>query len=114
LQNYVAQKVGVSLAHIAGIVSFYNYFATEPRGKYHIAVCMGTACFVRGSADVLAEFERVTGVKAGKVAADGHYSIDVVRCIGACGLAPVLTVNGKVYGKVTTNQVKQILDECKG
>ncbi|MCL2520276.1 MAG: NAD(P)H-dependent oxidoreductase subunit E [Spirochaetaceae bacterium] len=109
VQQHVADRVGVSLAHISGIVSFYNYFTVTPKGKYKIAVCMGTACFVRGSGEVLAQFEEQTGIKAGKVSDDGKFSIDAVRCIGACGLAPVLTINEKVYGSVKPEQVKDIL-----
>ena len=113
VQVHVAKKLGVSLAHISGIISFYNYFTVTPKGKYKIAICMGTACFVRGAGNLLAEFEKQVGVKAGGVTEDGKFSIDAVRCIGVCGLAPVLTINEKVIGPLKPEQVAEVLANYK-
>jgi len=113
VQVHISKKINVPHSQISGIISFYNFFTTKPKGKNKIAICMGTACFVKGAADILEEFERQLSIKAGEVTNDGEFSIDVVRCIGACGLAPVLTVNDKVYGKLTKNDVKDILSNYK-
>ena len=113
VQVYISEKINVPHSQISGIISFYNFFTTKPKGKNKIAICLGTACFVKGAADILEEFERQLSIKAGEVTNDGEFSIDVVRCIGACGLAPVLTVNDKVYGKLTKNDVEDILSNYK-
>ena len=114
VQAFVAKKLFLSEAAVSGVVSFYNYFTTEPKGKYCINVCLGTACYVKGSEKVLSEIERVLGVKADTVpTADGLFSISALRCVGACGLAPVMVVNGKVYGKVTPAKAVQIVNEYK-
>ena len=110
VQLHIADKFAVHHAEISGVISFYNYFTTEPKGKYQINVCMGTACYVRGADKVLAEFERVLGIKSGQVTEDQNFSIESLRCVGACGLAPVVTINGKVYGKVTAQQVREIVE----
>ena len=114
VQEHVAEKLYLTEAQVSGVVSFYNYFTTEPKGKYRIDVCLGTACYVKGSERVLQELERVIGVKADTVpSADGLFSISARRCVGACGLAPVMVVNGKVYGKVTPAKAVQIVNEYK-
>ena len=96
------------------MVSFYNYFTTEPKGKYVIDICLGTACYVKGSEKVLEELERVLGIKADtQPTADGLFSLSALRCVGACGLAPVMMVNGKVYGKVTPAKAVAIINEYK-
>ena len=95
-------------------MSFYNYFTTEPKGKYRIDVCLGTACYVKGSERVLQEIERVLGVKADTVPTeDGLFSISALRCVGACGLAHVMVVNGKVYGKMTPAKAVAVINEYK-
>jgi len=109
VQLFVAQKLDVPASKVFGVVSFYSYFTTEPRGEYVINVCMGTACFVRGSGNVLAKFENELGIKNGETTADGKFTIGSLRCVGACGLAPVVMVNDKVYGNVTAEDVKGIL-----
>ena len=109
VQLFVAQKLDVPASKVFGVVSFYSYFTTEPRGEYVINVCMGTACFVRGSGNVLAEFEKELNIKNGETTADGKFTIGSLRCVGACGLAPVVMVNDKVYGNVTVEDVKGIL-----
>jgi NADH-quinone oxidoreductase subunit E len=110
VQQHVAEKLYLQEAQVSGVVSFYNYFTTEPKGKYCIDICLGTACYVKGSEKVLSEIERVLGVKADThPTEDGLFSISGLRCVGACGLAPVMMVNGKVYGKVTPAQAVEIV-----
>jgi NADH-quinone oxidoreductase E subunit len=111
VQLFVGEKLDVPASKIYGVVTFYSYFTTVPRGKYVINVCMGTACFVRGSADVLSEFEKQLGIKSSETTSDGKFTIETLRCVGACGLAPVVTINDKVYGSVTPSEVKQIIFE---
>ena len=114
VQIHVAKKLFLTEAQVSGVVSFYNYFTTEPKGKYCIDVCMGTACYVKGSEKVLSEIERVLGIKADtNPTPDGLFSISALRCVGACGLAPVMIVNGKVYGKVTPAKAVEIVNEYK-
>lgn len=110
LQLHIADRFAVSHAEVSGVISFYNYFTTTPKGKYRINVCLGTACYVNGAEKVLQEFERVLGIKAGQVTADGKFSIESLRCVGACGLAPVITINDKVYGKVQPGKAHDILE----
>ncbi|MBQ9803280.1 MAG: NAD(P)H-dependent oxidoreductase subunit E [Lentisphaeria bacterium] len=114
VQIHVAEKLYLTEAQVSGVVSFYNYFTTEPKGKYCIDICMGTDCYVKGSEKVLSEVERVLGVKADtNPTEDGLFSISALRCVGACGLAPVMMVNGKVYGKVTPAKAVEIIKEYK-
>ena len=114
VQIHVAKKLFLTEAQVSGVVSFYNYFSTEPKGKYCVDVCMGTACYVKGAEKVLSELERVLGVKADThPTEDGLFSISALRCVGACGLAPVMMVNGKVYGKVTPAKAVEIVNEYK-
>ena len=110
VQIHVAQKLFLSEAQVSGVVSFYNYFTTKPKGKYNVNVCLGTACYVKGAEKVLAELERILGVKADtNPTADGLFSISALRCVGACGLAPVMVVNGKVYGKMTPAKAAEVI-----
>ena len=111
VQLHISKKLDVSPAKVYGVVSFYSYFTTEQKGKYKISVCLGTVCFVKGADKILAEFEKQLGIKSGKTTPDLKYSLEGLRCVGACGLAPVVVVNGKVYGQFTVDQVKDILDE---
>ena len=113
VQTIVAEELKISVAKVYGVVTFYSFFNTEKKGKYTIDVCLGTACFVKGADKVLEAFEKELGIKSGETTSDGLFTIDSLRCVGACGLAPVVTVNGKVYGKVTVGQVKSILEEYK-
>ena len=114
VQCHVAEKLYLQEADVAGVVSFYNYFTTKPKGKYCINVCLGTACYVKGSEKVLSEIERVLGIKADTdPTPDGLFSISALRCVGACGLAPVMMVNDKVYGKVTPAKAVEIINESK-
>lgn len=114
VQIHVAKRLVLSEAAVSGVVSFYNYFSTKPKGKYCINVCLGTACYVKGSEKVLSEIERVLGVKADtEPTPDGLFSVSALRCVGACGLAPVVMVNDKVYGKVTPAKAVEIINEYK-
>lgn len=113
VQVHVAKRLNVQHSEVSGVISFYNYFTTEPKGKHHVAVCMGTACFVKGADKVLEEFEKQLGIKAGQVTEDMEFSIDIVRCIGACGLAPVATVGEKVFGRLVVSDVKTILSQYR-
>jgi NADH-quinone oxidoreductase subunit E len=110
VQLHIADRYAVTHAEVSGVISFYNYFTTTPRGKYVINVCLGTACYVNGSDKVLQEFERILGIKSGQVTEDGKFSIESLRCVGACGLAPVITINDKVYGKVQPDRAREILE----
>lgn len=113
VQEFVAEKLNLPIAKVYGVVTFYSFFTTEPRGKNVVNICMGTACFVRGSGDILKEFEKELGIKNGETTSDMKFTLGSLRCVGACGLAPVLTINDKVYGHVTTSDVKTILSEYK-
>lgn len=114
LQLYVARKLDLSGARVNGVVTFYSFFNEEPVGKYKISVCMGTACFVKGADKVLERVESLTKTKKNEISEDGLFTIKDVRCIGACGLAPVMTVNDKVYGKVKPNEVDEIIRYYRG
>ena len=111
VQEFVADQLNESLANVYGVVSFYSYFTMVPKGEHAVAVCMGTACYVRGAEKVLNEFKRLCGIGVGETSADGKFSIDALRCVGACGLAPVVLVGEKVYGRVTPEEVKKIVEE---
>lgn len=111
VQLYIARKLGIPGAEVYGVVSFYSYFTTKPSGKHTISVCMGTACFVRGSDKILGKFKERLGIESNENTEDGLFTIKDVRCIGACGLAPVVMVDGKVYGRVKEEDVDTIIDE---
>ena len=109
VQRIIAEKTGTPIEEIYGIVSFYAQFKLNPDGEVAIAVCLGTACYVKGSGDILDEICNELGMASGETSSDGKYSIEATRCIGACGLAPVLTINGEVYGRLTKADVPTIL-----
>ena len=111
VQELVSAKTGVSVADIYGVVTFYSFFSLEPKGKYVIGVCLGTACYVKGAQQVLDKFCEVLGVEPGQTTADGMFTIDALRCIGACGIAPAVTINGKVYPKMTVDAVQGVVNE---
>ena len=110
----IADKTGKPIEEIFGIASFYSQFSLNPKGEVAIAVCLGTACYVKGSGDLFKKIEEVLGLEGGGTSSDGKYSLEATRCIGACGLAPVLTVNGTVYGRLVPNDVDKILAEYLG
>ena len=111
VQQFVAKKFSIPHAAVSGVISFYNYFTTTPKGKTNISICMGTACYVNGSDKILQDFEKALGIKSGQVTADGRFSIESLRCVGACGLAPVVLINEHVYGKVKQGQAEKIIEE---
>ena len=113
VQEFVADKLNESLANVYGVVSFYSYFTMVPKGEHAVAVCMGTACYGRGADKLLNEFQKQLGIKSGETSVDGKFSIDALRCVGACGIAPVVLVGEKVYKKVEPNEVKGIIEEYK-
>ncbi len=109
VQQMIAEGLGVSTEEVYGIATFYAQFALSPKGKYNISVCLGTACYVKGSQKVLDKITELLGIEPGECTADGKYSLEACRCIGACGLAPVMTVGGDVYGRLTADMVEGIL-----
>ncbi len=111
VQEVVAEELNVSVARVYGVVTFYSFFTMLPKGRYPISICTGTACYVRGAEKVLEEFKRLLKVPVGETTPDGKFSITCLRCVGACGLAPVVMVGEKTYGRVTTDGVKDILKE---
>ena len=113
VQLHIADKLGVPYSKVYGVVSFYSYFSTNPVGEHKISVCLGTVCFVKGSDKIMAEFEKELNIKAGETTSNLKFTLDGLRCVGACGLAPVVVVDGKVYGLCTPDQVTNILDEYR-
>ena len=113
VQKIVARETGVPVEEIYGVTTFYSQFKLNPSGKYAIAVCLGTACYVKGSGDICDAIAKELNLPVGSTSADGKYSLEATRCIGACGLAPVLTVNGEVYGRLTVDDVPSILAKYK-
>ena len=113
VQKIIAEKMGVSLEEVFGVATFYSQFALNPKGQVAVAVCLGTACYVKGSGKILEKITETLGVPAGSTSPDGVSSLEATRCIGACGLAPVMTVNGEVYGRLTPEQVPAILAKYK-
>ncbi len=111
VQTKIAEGLDIPLAEIYGIVTFYTQFSLNPKGSYQIAVCLGTACYVKGSGDILEKIKERLGIDVGECTPDGKFSIDATRCIGACGLAPVLTVNDEVFGRLTVDDVDDILSK---
>lgn len=109
VQTMISENTGIPIEKIYGVATFYAQFALNPKGKYKISVCLGTACYVKGSGDIYAKLEEKLGIKGGECTADGKFSLEACRCIGACGLAPVLTVNEDVYGRLTPNDVDSVL-----
>ena len=110
VQREIAKKLKISVAKVYGVVTFYSFFTMTPKGRHAISVCMGTACYVRGAEKVLDELKKQLNIKVGGVTEDGKFSLDSLRCVGACGLAPVLLIGEKVYGRVEPGQIKEILD----
>ena len=113
VQELISEKTGIPVAEIYGVVTFYSFFSLTPKGKYVIGVCLGTACYVKGSQQVIDKFAEIIGINPGQTSEDGLFTLDALRCIGACGIAPALTINGKVYPKVSVADVQKIVDEYK-
>ncbi|MCR5078758.1 MAG: NAD(P)H-dependent oxidoreductase subunit E [Bacilli bacterium] len=113
VQEVISAETNVPVADIYGVVTFYNFFTLEPKGKYVIDVCTGTACYVKGSQNVSDKFAELLKIKAGQTTDDGLFTLDNVRCLGACGIAPAVSINGKVYPKVQLSQVGKIIEEYR-
>lgn len=113
VQQIIADEMGVSLAEVYGIATFYAQFSLTPKGSYKVAVCLGTACYVKGSGEIFDELTKILEVENGGVTPDKRFSLDATRCIGCCGLAPVMTVNDEVYGKITAKDVAGIIDKYR-
>jgi NADH-quinone oxidoreductase subunit E/NADP-reducing hydrogenase subunit HndA len=111
VQKVVARELKIPVAKVYGVVTFYSFFTMVPKGKYEISVCLGTACYVRGGELIIEEFKRRLDVGIGQTTPDGLFSISSIRCVGACGLAPVVAVGEKIFGRVTPQQVRRIIDE---
>ena len=110
VQLYISRKLGIPGAEVFGVVSFYSYFTTKPRGRHVISVCMGTACFVRGADKIMESVKEKLGIESNEMTEDGLFTLKDVRCIGACGLAPVVMVDDKVYGRVKEEELDGILN----
>jgi NADH-quinone oxidoreductase subunit E/NADP-reducing hydrogenase subunit HndA len=113
VQEIVAKELNMSVAKVYGVVTFYSFFTMIPKGKFPISICTGTACYVRGADNVLQEFKRQLEIEVGETTDDGKFSLSCLRCVGACGLAPVVLVGDKTYGRVSPEGVKEILEEYK-
>lgn len=109
-QEKISEFLKIPMAEIYGVITFYSRFTLEPKGKYTISVCLGTACYVKGSQKILDRLEERLKIKPGQTTEDGMFSLDETRCVGACGLAPVFTINGEVYGKATVKKLDEVLD----
>ena len=113
VQEVVSQEMGIPVAEIYGVVTFYGFFSLNPKGKYVIGICLGTACYVKQSQLVLDKFSSLLGIKPGETTADGLFTIDAVRCLGACALSPAISINGNVYPKVKPSDVAKIIDDYR-
>lgn len=113
VQRMISLKMDVSIEEVYGVSTFYSQFVLNPKGDVAIAVCLGTACYVKGSGDILDKITQVLGLPAGSTTPDGKYSLEATRCIGACGLAPVLTINNEVYGRLVPADIEGILEKYK-
>jgi len=111
VQEVVAEGLGISAAKVYGVVTFYSFFSMKPKGSHPISICTGTACYVRGAEKVLDEFKKELNIEVGETSSDGKFSIACLRCVGACGLAPVVMVGDKTYGRVAPEMVKDIIEE---
>lgn len=113
MQRLIASCLRIPASRVYGVVTFYAFFTMTPKGRHPISVCMGTACYVRGSERLLDEFKRILGIDVGETTPDGKFSLDCLRCVGACGLAPVVMIGEKVYGRLQPSDVKRILEELE-
>ncbi len=112
-QKEIAKYLNIELAEVYGVITFYSRFTLKPKGKYCVSICLGTACFVKGSEKILEKAKELLKIEEGQTTPDGMFSLDATRCIGACGLAPVFTVNEEVYGKATPEMVEKVIAEYK-
>lgn len=113
VQELVSEKTGISVAEIYGVVTFYSFFSLTPKGKYVIGVCLGTACYVKGAQNIVDKFSELLNIKPGETTKDGMFTLDALRCLGACGIAPAVSINGKVYPKVKVGQVAELIKDMR-
>jgi NADH-quinone oxidoreductase subunit E/NADP-reducing hydrogenase subunit HndA len=113
VQEIIARETGISLTEIYGVATFYSRFSLTPTGKHKVSVCLGTACYVKGAQSLIDGFERQLNLKVGETSEDGEYTLEATRCIGACGLAPVLTIDGEVHGNVSSDDISKLLAGIK-
>ena len=113
VQELVSARTGISVAEVSGVVTFYSFFSLTPKGKYIVGCCLGTACYVKGAQQIIDKFSEVLGIKPGETSADGLFTLDALRCIGACGIAPAVSINGQVHPKMSVDKVKNIVDEIR-
>ncbi|HBE80626.1 MAG TPA: NAD(P)H-dependent oxidoreductase subunit E [Firmicutes bacterium] len=113
VQELVAEGLAIPLSEVYGVITFYSLFSTKPRGEHTIGVCMGTACYVKGAADILKTIKTQLGIEIDDTSADGLFTLTVTRCLGACGLAPVLTIDEDVYGRLTPDKIPDILNKYR-
>lgn len=114
LQQFIAERLDKPLSEVSGVVTFYSYFSTKPRGENTIRVCLGTACYVRGGKKIIEKLREILGVDVGGTTKDGRFTLEVMRCIGACGLAPAMTINDKVYKQVNPDKLRNIINTFGG
>ena len=113
VQEVVSGRTGISVAEIYGVVTFYSFFSLQPKGKYVIGCCLGTACYVKGAQQIIDKFSDILKIAPGKTSEDGLFTLDALRCIGACGIAPAVTINGTVYPKMTVDTVPKIIEQYR-
>ncbi|MCE1200168.1 MAG: NAD(P)H-dependent oxidoreductase subunit E, partial [Marinilabiliales bacterium] len=113
VQSFIAEKMDIPNSKVNSVLTFYSFFSTKPKGKYTVSICLGTACYVRGGKDVVNKLKDVLGIDVGETTEDKMFSLQVMRCIGACGLAPAMTINEKVYKQVNPNKLHRILGMLK-
>ena len=113
VQEIVSEKTGLPVAEIYGVVTFYSFFSLKPKGKYVIGCCLGTACYVKGAQQIIDKFSEILGIKPGETTDDGLFTLDALRCIGACSLAPAISINGRVFPKMTIDEVVKIVNDYK-
>ena len=113
VQELVSDETGIPVAEIYGVVTFYSFFSLNPKGKYVVGVCLGTACYVKGSQQIIDKFSELLGIKPGETTVDGIFTLSALRCIGACSIAPAVNINGKVYPKMTVDKVVELVNEYR-
>jgi len=113
VQELIGKELGIPVAEVYGVVTFYNFFSLTPKGKYVIGVCLGTACYVKGSQPIIEKFQTLLGINPGETTEDGLFTIEAIRCMGACALAPAVSINGKVYPQMTVDRVAGLLTEYR-
>ncbi|MBQ1384941.1 MAG: NAD(P)H-dependent oxidoreductase subunit E [Firmicutes bacterium] len=113
VQELVSEKTGIPVAEIYGVVTFYSFFSLKPKGKYIIGCCLGTACYVKGAQAIIDRFSELLSIRPGETTEDGLFTLDALRCLGACGIAPAVSINGKVHPKVTPDQVQEIIKKLR-